>query len=371
MIRQAQILMKVQAVLIAGAMALAGHSVNAEDAVILPQEGPVFEVGQSMIQQPRRSRLRCYFRAEALAFKRHDYGSETFATLNGASALSTGDLPYDHRSGGLLVLGCALSDRHTTEVSYFTLNTWEESAAVTDLTPSTVDIGGTPTTINGSLFSRLSAFGNPATVGLDYNNFASIQYSSTLDNLEWNLRYRVDMPPGILETSVLIGGRYMNVREQLGFASDSDAPAAGTVNSVTTRTGNELVGFQMGALFEFQIEPNCWVDCEIKGAIFDNGTDQDTAYVHSGEPTFQGTHVTARKKHRSTFALDLSLMFTYQMGRHLTAHAGYQALWVDGLALASENFNPDAYALMNGPATLITSGKTVYHGPRAGITFMW
>jgi len=324
-----------------------------------------------------------YFEAQALALKRDASGNTDFAaritevtTPEGTEAtttmvLGTRDLHFDFRAGGRALVGRTLGDWFGLEVAYFGLGDWNQIAAVRDVTPIDVEIEGVTQTVNGSLFSPFTDFGNPRTVGLDYNNFAYISYFSTLDSLEWNLRGRLPMPSDRLQGSLLVGGRYMNVRERFHYRTESEIPAAlGTTNTVSTWTGNEMLGVQIGAQFEFQVEPDWWVDCEIKGVIFDNRADQSTTYVNINNGVEQ-TYSRGRADNRSTFALDLRLMFTCQISPRLSTRVGYEALWVDGLALASENFNSDVNILMLGPATLSSGGKVVYHGPHIGVTWMW
>jgi hypothetical protein len=50
---------------------------------------------------------------------------------------------------------------------------------------------------------------------------------------------------------------------------------------------------------------------------------------------------------------------------------GYQALLIDGLALASENFDRNVAILTAGPAELVHDGSVVYHGPFVGLTTTW
>ena len=298
--------------------------------------------------------------------------SDTVTTV-----LGTQNLHFDFRAGGRALLGRTLGDWYAVEASYFGLADWNEIGVLRDATECLgLDGAGVPTiTYPASLFSPFSDFGDPAIVGLDYNSLATISYSSSLHNIEWNLRRRLPMPPGRLQGSILVGGRYMSIREQFGYFTQfngADAVPATTnaTNSVTTWTGNDMLGVQIGAEFDFQIEPDWWVDCEIKGVIFDNSADQNTTYVNV-EDGVQTTYRGSRAENRSTFALDLRLTLTCQINPRLSARVGYQALWIDGLALASENFNSDVDVLTLGPATLASGGKVAYHGPHLGLTWMW
>lgn len=332
-----------------------------------------------------------YFQIEGLALKRDASGGQVFqafiertwtedpATVWTASdlvtpVLGTGDLNFGFQGGGKALIARTLGSCHAFEVSYFQVTDWDRMAFVRDDTTfvDTVNPDGTPdTTHPASLFSPFSDFGDPPIEGLDYNNLAQISYSSSLDNLEWNLRRWLPMPCDCFQVSLLVGGRYMNIDENFNYYTESDVLVAGTTTDVTTQTDNSLVGVQIGAMFEFFVDPCWWIDCEIKGAAFNNSASQDTSYAHQGDPAdpYVGTNAQSRSHDCSAFALDLNLTATWQITPNLAVMGGYQALWVEGLALASTNLSTDVDTLMLGPPVLNDNGKIVYHGPHLGATF--
>lgn len=174
------------------------------------------------------------------------------------------------------------------------------------------------------------------------------------------------MPCDCFQVSLLAGGRYINIDEDFFYYTESDTPALNTENEVATDTRNSMVGVQIGAMFEFFVDPCWWIDCEIKGAALSNNASQSTDYDYNGVTQYQGS----RSEDVCTFALDLNLTATWQVTPNLAVMGGYQALWVDGLALASANFDPDVVLMAGGDTpTLLTNGKVVYHGPHLGATW--
>lgn len=332
-----------------------------------------------------------YFAADGLGLKRDASDDQTFqalvertwaeeegvwvATDTVTPVLGTQNLQFGFQGGGRALVGHTLGSCHAFEVSYFQVTDWDELASVRDSTEfiAEVDGDGNPvTTFPASLFSPFSGFGDPPIEGLDYNNLAYITYSSSLNNIEWNLRRWILNCPSQLQASVLVGGRYMNIGESFLYYTESAVPApGGATNAVATDTDNSMLGVQLGAMFEFYVDPGWWVDCEIKGAYFNNNASQTTVFVHDGVPAYQGTHVGSREADVSAFALDLRLNATFLITPQLAIRGGYQALWVDGLALASENMSPDVDVLAFGPAGLDHRGKVVYHGPHLGLTWVW
>ena len=83
-------------------------------------------------------------------------------------------------------------------------------------------------------------------------------------------------PPGKLTTSILFGVRYMGLPEDFDYNTNSDITKAGTVvpngalNSIHVATTNEMVGPQIGALFEFYVDNRWWVNVDMKAAIMNN-----------------------------------------------------------------------------------------------------
>ena len=285
--------------------------------------------------------------------------------------LGTGDLHFGFQGGGRALIGRTLGRCHALEVSYFEVTDWSEFAFARDDTVFVEDVDrvtGVETTFPASLFSPFSDFGDPPIAGLDYNYLASISYDSSLNSLEFNLRRWILADPCRLQASVLVGGRYMNLDESFFYYTESEVPGPGiTTNAVTTDTDNRMLGVQLGAMFEFHIDPGWWIDCEIKGAFFDNDAGQTTTYLQNGALVNQGW----RDEHISSYALDLRLTATVLVTPRLAVRGGYQALWLDGMALASDNMSGDIDVLIDGPATLVKNGKVTYHGPHLGISWVW
>ncbi len=326
-----------------------------------------------------------YFQGGGLALKRDASGDQWFAHAvtrvwreegdppvpvpydSDTILLGTQDLDFGFRGGGRVLLGRTLGDWYGFEASYFGLSSWDSTAMVSEA-PLFENPQGVFS--DGVLLSPWTDYRMAPVAALDDNDYISISYRSSLENFEWNFRRSFIVPPGWLQGSLLVGGRYVNIRENFDYHSLS--LVGNITNDVNVRTDNQMLGVQVGALFKFQVEPQWWVDCEIKGAYFQNEADQGTVYTNAnGGAPYEGTHTGGRAGTRSAFALDLRLSLIYQLGPNLSTHIGYQALWVDGLALASENFERDINILMSGPATLVDNGKVVYHGPDLGGTLSW
>lgn len=303
-----------------------------------------------------------YVVADGIALKRDPSDERPIATRDNATdvVLSTSDLRNEFEGGLRVLVGRKLSERWAIEGSYFGLTTWRAQAAVRD---ATLNADGTL----GNLFSPFSEFGDPAVVGLDYNALASIANVSSLDNFELNVRQRVDLPASELGAHMLYGVRFMNLRERFEYRTESASPAVGgTTNAIDVETDNDVVGFQLGSILEWRIEERGWITVEMKGVIAHNNADQVTLGSLGGAAV-----AGSRGESRTTFVGDLAVSAVYQFTPRLLGRIGYQSMWVDGIALASENLEADPNLITLGPPQLVHDGSVVYHGPFAGLIWTW
>jgi hypothetical protein len=309
-----------------------------------------------------------YGKVDMLALFRDPKRDYTLATLGpgGGIALSTNNFRSEFDAGLRATVGKTLGDWYRVEGVYFGSYNWNDTVAVRNFDIN--DEGGA-----GNLFSPFSNFGSPeGFLDFDYNDFVSLRFSSRMNNGELNIRRRVLMRPGCYETSFLMGARYMDIREQFDYLSESTTLGPGvTSNAVAISTTNRLFGAQIGLLSQFLIQPRCWIDFEMKGAIFTNNANLSRVYtIDDGIgaiDTFSGTDGV----NRTSFVGDLSLQCNYQVAPFCTVYGGYNALWVTGLALGPDNFENETGILTLGPTLIDHRGQLVYHGPNFGIVLAY
>lgn len=325
-----------------------------------------------------------YASAEFLPLMRDQRGSQPFqaiaieqindtTTYDRQAVLGTNDFNNNFEPGFRVTLGRALGDWYRIEGSYFGTHNWSDQAQVHYREP----VGGD---VEGNMLSPLSNFGNPGGLpglytltedewnpqpGLDFNRNAHIQFESRLNNAELNLRRRVRTaidPQVRAETSCLVGLRYMGIDELFEYND--------TNHDVRVKTGNNMFGIQIGALSQFLVVDRGWIDFEIKGVMFFNDASNRIESRVQNVPELtaaQAYSPTREQAHRTAFMGDLSLMFNYQVAPAWTFRLGYNAMWLSGVALASENFLVDVNTLVSGPGALDASGRVVYHGPTIGM----
>lgn len=309
-----------------------------------------------------------YGTAEMLALFREPKSDYVMATLGpaGGVILGTRSFRSEFDTGVRAVIGKTLGDWYRIEASYFGSYAWDAMAAVRNTDEN--ELGG-----SGNLFSPFSDFGRPeGVVGLDYNNFASLRFDSTLHNGEFNLRRRVLMRPGSYEGSFLVGVRYMDIDESFDYLTQSTTPGPSVnTNAVAIGTGNQLIGAQLGLLAQFLMQPGCWVDLETKGGIFQNHATLYRTYAVDVGDAGLTTASGGDSIDRTSFVGDLSLQFNYQFAPCWTFFAGYKAIWVTGLALGADNFDDNTSTLLLGPTEIDHGGQIVYHGPNLGLVLTY
>jgi hypothetical protein len=289
------------------------------------------------------------------------------------------DSPFD--AGVRVTFGAALGDVYRLEATYLGSLEWQDSLAVRN---NDANAQGS----NGNLFSPFSDFGNPAGLaGFDFNNFASIQYSSDLSSTELNLRRRFRFttlgtqmfgkPYGSAlfvnkraEGSFLLGIRHLQIDEGFAYASQSAEPAGGTINQISTATSNDMIGAQIGLALQFANSQRSWIDVDLKGGIYSNEVTLDTAFASSdgaGNPV--ANSMGADQRDVTSWVGELSLMYNHMFARNFTFRIGYSGLVAADVAVAAENFTENVDFLTAGPVAAHADGDLFYHGPSLGVTW--
>jgi hypothetical protein len=277
--------------------------------------------------------------------------------LGNPIVLSTDQLDFDEASGFRFSGMFQVSAGGSVEFTYFGTFHWHKSASVSDP--------------NGGLFSVVSDFGQFAQFAeLDNATFQRIDYSSTFDNFEINFRRRWVAPNCRYQGSWLAGVRYFKLDEDFQYVSVADGTADFDVN-----TNNSLTGFQAGGDLWLCVVPGLRLGGEFKAGIFGNHASQGTTITATSLPEAFEESVVVNDV---AFVSNLDLMMLYRLNYNWTFKLGYQFLFVDGVALASENFNPTPPAVFAGvPGNIIReetindNGNVFYHGLMIGAEFLW
>ncbi len=308
-----------------------------------------------------------YADADGLAMQRltRDLSPVAISFASGAVVLSQQDLAQPFQSGGRLLVGHTFGEScHQVEVSYFCLSTFNTYTQVTDPTGNLVS----PFTTFGILADPTDKTPGKLTTGsLDFNSLVQIQEVSRLENGEINFKYSLTLPAADPRIVLLMGVRHVGIREEFDYFS---AQAPFTANSVSSHahTNNDLWGPQLGGLVDYGC-PDIWLRMEGKAAICNNSANRDL------DTSVNGADATHPRLYYSGTAMVADVMATvvWRPTSALTARIGYQAMWVNQVALAARNYAPEAAALTDATANppVDAGGHVIYHGPFAGLQVSW
>jgi hypothetical protein len=319
----------------------------------------------------------------------------TAAAPAGPVVLRTDDLRPEFDAGGKFTIGRRIFDCYRLEGTYLGSYDWSDSVLVTNTdlsvpgTPAipgidnsqppdgdfldAVDVAPVPATPPnpasiGNLSTFLSGFSDPATAGLDQNTRVMLAFESSMQSGEINLRYWADLPPGPFDVSYLVGARFFQINEQYNFIGQAVFPAVVT-NDALVITENEMIGVQLGIHFAWLKSTRWWFECDLKGGMYNNRINLTTSFIETvpGDATETGAAIT---RDRTAWVGDFAVACNWQMTPNWTFRFGYQALFMNGLALGNDNLvaNADLFGL--NEARLDDSGELAYHGPTIGLIWM-
>jgi hypothetical protein len=324
-------------------------------------------------------RLRLYVVADGAAFCLQPQEYTDVASLNGPGniVLSTRDFNKDFAFAGRTLVGCTLNDCIQIEGVYTGVTQASDTASVRDISRNGVGA-------QGGLFSPFGGFGAAPLPNLDYNNLAQIHYSANFQSIELNVRRQIPMPPERLAVSFLFGVRYISQPSDLDYFTQSDVsfsqvgtPVLGSTvtNSVRVSTENQMVGPQIGGLFELYVDNRWWINFEIKAAVLNDRARLSTSYTNTisapGGLNAQGHTFFNDEENHTAFAGSMDLTFVYRWSPRCSTRLGYQATFLQDIALAADNFPANINVLTQGPAELNHKTGAILHGPYAGVMFGW
>jgi hypothetical protein len=307
-----------------------------------------------------------YFSSTFVPLTRDPRHKTDFARLgsNGPAVLRSQSFDYPFDAGLSGTLGLRLAERLALEGSYLGSYRWSDSAFVrnNDLN----NAGG-----GGVLTSPFTNFGNPETLGLDFNNLVQVDTNASWENAELSLRYRPAMPCGPWDVSFVYGIRYMQIDEFLRYRAEASLPAPlGARNQEEVETSNSLIGAQLGISGHYLYSERCWFDIDLKGGLYSDQARVLTTYENVDSAGVVSTFPHDTRRTDSAFSGDIRLLWNYQLVPHFTVQTGYQVSWVTSVATAVGNFHTDLSTLRGGPAEIRTDDTIAYHGPILGVLWV-
>jgi hypothetical protein len=233
------------------------------------------------------------------------------------------------------------------------------------------------TSDNHGLYSWLSGFGNQPFGGfadVDQATLQSVRYSSHIDTVELNLRRTWASGNYRIHGSWFGGFRWAKLRDKFQFFSDVQAHFD-PINSVNVdaaqadfraETDNNLYGGQLGCQLGASLLPGLNVTGQLKAGVYGVQSDLNNYLL----TTNIADPVTENGDSSDTALLaEAGAYVTYQLHPLWKIRAGYQCMYFDGVALASENFNVQSNA--GGPLPVNDNGSAFLHGGTLGLEAGW
>lgn len=241
------------------------------------------------------------------------------------------------RSGVDIDIRRRLGERHELQVRYFGIDGWSEQLADT------------------------------GTIGL--TDWATLgDYATGLHSTEINLRSRWND-----FVTVLGGFRWVELNEQVNYQLNTVTnipgfppffPPTSIPADFAQRSGtrNHLYGAQIGMdVLLWDRGGPLTVNTELKAGVYSN-----LAKNSGSLESPIGDIVGDGRTYHTAFLGELGINARYQLTRSWALRAGYQLLWLEGVAVVNEN---QVDALLAGEVN--TGGSPFYHGAMVGTELRW
>ena len=272
--------------------------------------------------------------------------------------LNTEDIGFRYEPGLRLTLGRWLDACTSIEAQYLGLHDWEGTAS-------------SPFSAAGDI----DPFWGNDLEDIDTRNFQDafqheIRYESNLHSFEINRRRWNGM-----DSSRFVGVRYVQVSEEFELLS-FDSDPSGIINPedfglYDIDTMNHLIGVHVGGMRQTGGD-RFKVGIRGKAGLFLNFLSQESHLLdfNAGNTPPARTDLETRESDVAlATVVELGAYGLYRVSDRCWIRAGYDLLFISGLALASEQLDIPQWE--NSRSSLSDNGSVIYHGPSAGLMFNW
>ncbi|MFO0965758.1 MAG: BBP7 family outer membrane beta-barrel protein [Gemmataceae bacterium] len=170
-------------------------------------------------------------------------------------------------------------------------------------------------------------------------------------------------------TRVGLGFRWLQLNERLAISGAFPAVGAATTrNQINFNTRNNLWGLQFGLDRAFVHTCRFEVNGIGKAGIYWNDAHSD-ADLQQPIGTLIGN--ANDSVGRIAFVGELGVIASYRLTCNLSIYGGYEALWLEGVALASDQAPTTGSLLAPTTAATTTNGGVFMHGAVLGVKVSW
>jgi len=279
--------------------------------------------------------------------------------------LSTSDLKFNVDPGLQATVGMRSIGGRTVELDYFGL--FQGTASATAAAPDPNAFLTFPNNLVGNVF-----------VDMDQ---VFVNYSSSIQSVAVNLlsccgscSAACDSCDGCGNSgascrslSWFAGFRYLNVSERLDLQAQRNDINGVENGSYNVRTANNLYGAQLGARMRRTQGRLGW-DGTGFGGIFGNDAKQTQSVTDF--PNFALRPNVSSSQGGAAFVGGGNLSGLYRLNNVWNLRAGYNVMWIEGLALAPDQLNYD-FANAQGGTQINNDGGMFLHGANVGLAANW
>jgi hypothetical protein len=261
----------------------------------------------------------------------------------GTELFNAEDLDFGIQWGPRIGIARCCTDFTNIGIEYFGIDGWQSTGQV-----------------QGAISAQFPSIVHLTVPAVGGTAVATYDYRSELFNTELNVRHRLR---NVCWLTVLAGFRWVELGEEFysTFATN------GLTSAYLIDVNNHLYGFQLGAEANVKRWGPWSLDTWLKAGVYGNSADQDT--LENLAALGGGAGAVRAGSESVAFVGDLGLTVTRRITCQLAARAGYQLLWIDGVALAPDQL--DNSNINTQIASLDSSGSLFYHGGFVGLEYIW
>ena len=277
-------------------------------------------------------------------------------TTPGTEVLNSGNMQQGFCGGPRIGLTGHGDNGYDLELSYFQIDGWHSDMIIVPNPADWLVMRAPGTWLFGKKPWIQTNQGDTQAMAWDYG--------SKLYNAECNVRW--DPYPRV---TMLGGFRWVNLGENLQ-GELSPPTVAGEKPFWSGWTTNNLYGFQIGADGKVLERGRFSIDGLVKAGIFDNDAEQTTAVSVIHKSVYSASYST----NHAAFVGETGLQCKYRVTNSLLLKAGYEVIWLDGVALAPEQI-PETYTTTHWHNSSVQalgincSSGAFYHGATAGLEY--
>lgn len=309
-----------------------------------------------------------YGQVEALFLMRHPQFNRQPIVVDpntNTTFLSTSDLDYNYDPGLRATFGARICGNRALEFTYFGL--FDGNASATVVQPNPNVFLTFPNNLAGNVFVDMER--------------VRVNYSSWLNSFEANLPCccgccdetgcgecgecgeNCGSGFGNCQSFEWFGGfRYINLGEELNIYAERTVAGAVESGSYNIRTANHLYGAQLGARTRRTRGRFGW-EAGGKAGIYGNDAQQEQTVIDF--PNFPLRN-TSTSSSAVAFVGETNLTGLYRLTNVWNLRAGYNVMWIGGLALAPDQLDFN-FAAAQGGNQLNNSGGMLLHGFNVGV----